>query len=722
MVEFHPLVFSLSKLAVSAIERLFRASVTMTGREHLPDGVLIFAVNHFTRLETLLLPYEFYKLTGRPVMSLAYHAFFGGTLGAYLDHMGTVSTADPNRDTIIIRSLLMGSHPWMIFPEGSMIKDKKIMERGKFLVYSTTGSKRPPHTGAAALALRTEFYRQRLQHLRGADPILLREQLEVFDLSSPDQVSDLETFLVPVNVTYYPIRSRENTLQKLAASVIKDIPDRFLEELQTEGTMLLSGVDINVSIGRPIPVRPWLEDRRIREDIVAPRHITPDEPIPSRPLLRRIASKLTLRLMAAVYGLTTINFDHLAAYLLKYYPGTRLKVFDLAQRTYVAAEEVTRLKGFEFHPALLGDQSSQFCRRYRRMLADFLAVAEKSGVVEIRGERLRKKQLKMSKLLTFHTIRRENPYLVILNEVEYLGRLTRLLHRIAWTPGWVLRRRLRRRLCRMDEDQFIGDYLTYRRENESKPVHIGAPFLLKRFRKGVGVLLVHGYLAAPKEVRPLANFLHQQGCTVYGPRLRGHGTSPEDLAGRTWEDWCASVERGYLILANTCRDVVLGGFSMGAGLALLAAACNLPKVRAVFAINPPVKLRKKSAKLVPAVALWNKIVDRIATASNYLHFIPNDPENPDINYSRNPVSGLDQLMELMDRVSERLEEITVPTLVIQGSEDPVVHPEGTEELYQRLGTSDKEMTVFPAARHVIIRGEGSQKVFVRVWGFIRDRL
>jgi esterase/lipase len=78
-------------------------------------------------------------------------------------------------------------------------------------------------------------------------------------------------------------------------------------------------------------------------------------------------------------------------------------------------------------------------------------------------------------------------------------------------------------------------------------------------------------------------------------------------------------------------------------------------------------------------------------------------------------------MELMDRVSERLEEVTIPTLVIQGSEDPVVHPEGTEELYQKLGTSDKELTIFPEARHVIIRGEGSQRVFARVWEFIRDR-
>jgi esterase/lipase/1-acyl-sn-glycerol-3-phosphate acyltransferase len=722
MVEFNPLVFSLSKLAVRAMERVFLTSVTVTGKEHLPQGVLIFAVNHFTRLETIFLPYELYKLTGKAVMSLAYHGFFGGALGTYLDRMGAVSTADPDRDTIIIRSLLMGNHPWMIFPEGSMIKDKKIVERGKFLVYSTTGSKRPPHTGAAVLALRTEFYRQRLHHLRNTDPALLRKQLEVFDLTSAEEVSELETFLVPVNVTYYPLRSRENILRKLAASLIKDIPERVLEELQTEGTMLLSGVDIDVSIGEPVAVRPWLEHRLIRDDILTPRHIMPDDPIPSRPLLRRIASKLTMRLMASIYGLTTINFDHLAAYLLKYYPSNRLTVFDLAQRVYVAAEEVTRLKGLRFHAALREDQSTQFCSRYQHALAEFLAVAEKSKVVKVKGEKLRKKQRKMTKLLTPVAVRRENPYLVILNEVEYLGRLTRRLRRIAWRPRWLVGRALRRKLCRLDQEQFEADYLAYRREGESKPRHIGAPFLLKSLRRKIGVLLVHGYLAAPEEVRPLAEFLHHRGCTVYAVRLRGHGTSPDDLAGRNWEEWRASVERGYLILANTCRNVVLGGFSMGAGLAFLTAAAKLPKVRAVFGINPPARLRKRSAKLVPAVTLWNRLVDGIADSGHRVHFVPNDPENPEINYTRNPLTGLRELIELMDRVADRLKEVAVPSLIIQGSDDPVVHPEGSEELYQKLGASDKELAVFPSARHVMIRGDGSERIFGRVWDFVRERL
>ena len=180
MAEISRLAYSLSKLGVHALARLFKASVHVHDAENIPDGVVIFVVNHFTRLETLILPYQFHKLTGKPVMSLAYHGLFTDALGPYLDSVGAVSTRDPNRDRIIIRSLLKGDNPWLIFPEGAMVKDKKVIESGKFLIYGATGARRPPHTGAAALALRAEFYRQRLHHLQQNDQDLLQQQLSLF--------------------------------------------------------------------------------------------------------------------------------------------------------------------------------------------------------------------------------------------------------------------------------------------------------------------------------------------------------------------------------------------------------------------------------------------------------------------------------------------------------------------------------------------------------------
>ena len=722
MAEISRLAFSLSKLGIKALERLFKASVRVYGAENIPDGVSILAVNHFTRLETLILPYQIYRLTGRPVMSLAHHGLFTGPLGSYLDSVGAVSTKDSNRDKIVIRSLLMGDHPWLIFPEGSMIKDKKIFESGKFLIYSATGTRRPPHTGAAALALRTEFYRRRLCHLRQTDPALLQQQLEVFDLSSPEQVSERETFLVPVNVTYYPIRSQQNAIEKIASYVVSDLPERIVEELQTEGTMLLSGVDIDITFGKPLAISPLLKKRKIQQDILSQRPILPDDVLPSRPLMRRTASNLTRKVMASIYSNTMVNYDHLAAYILKYYPHNRLGFFNLAERLYLAAETVTKLKSIRFHSGLLHDQCVQLCRRYHQILTDLLEVAEKSGVVDIEGDMIYKKRLRMKTFLDFHTIRRENPFQVILNEVEFLHPLTKRLRFIAEHPRWFMRWRLHRKFLRLAKQEFAADYKEHQREGESKPRRIGAPTLYRRFRAKTGVLLVHGYMAAPEEVRPLAEYLHQHGYTVFTPRLRGHGTSPEDLALRTWGDWLQSVERGYLILANSCKNVVLGGFSAGAGLALFAATNLLYKVRAVFAINCAMRLRTRTAKLAPAVVLWNKLVDKVVKDEGRRHFVPNEPENPHINYLRNPISGVKELMELMDELSKRLNRIEVPALLIQASDDPVVHPEGSKRVYQGLGSQDKELIMFNSDRHGILRGDVSERVFARILEFLDTSL
>ena len=144
--------------------KLLKSDVRMHNIDLIKDDMsIIFAVNHFTRLETLLLPYEINKQTGKEVWSLAASDLFVGRIGNYLRKMGAVSTKDPDRDKLIVHALLKGEHPWIIFPEGQMIKDKKVLDpHGEFSVFNSD-KRRPPHKGIANLALRAEFYRYKLE-------------------------------------------------------------------------------------------------------------------------------------------------------------------------------------------------------------------------------------------------------------------------------------------------------------------------------------------------------------------------------------------------------------------------------------------------------------------------------------------------------------------------------------------------------------------------------
>lgn len=106
-------------------------------------------------------------------------------------------------------------------------------------------------------------------------------------------------------------------------------------------------------------------------------------------------------------------------------------------------------------------------------------------------------------------------------------------------------------LLAAEADLFLKEYQQHYSAGETKPQQIGMPFFLHAPGSDTGVLLIHGLMAAPEEVREWAEFLHQKGLTVYAPRLAGHGTSCKDLSTRRYEDWLDSAERGHAILKNT---------------------------------------------------------------------------------------------------------------------------------------------------------------------------
>ena len=88
----------------------------------------------------------------------------------------------------------------------------------------------------------------------------------------------------------------------------------------------------------------------------------------------------------------------------------------------------------------------------------------------------------------------------------------------------------------------------------------------------------------------MAEYFYQQGYAVYAVRLRGHGTAPEDLAERTWEDWYHSFNRGYAVIKSVTDHIIVGGFSTGGCLALLAAARKGIKVQAAFTVCAPLQV------------------------------------------------------------------------------------------------------------------------------------
>lgn len=706
-------------LALKALSWLSKARVHIHDSETIPrDGSLLFVVNHFTRIETMLLPYWLNRITQLPVWSLANVELFKGALGRYLDTVGAVSTRDPDRDRLIVRSLLTGEAAWIIYPEGRMVKNKKIVEKGRFMI-SYAGGKHPPHTGAATLAMRTEFYRRRIGHLTERLPREAQRLLAKFQIEDPSGVLARRTYIIPVNLTYYPIRARENALSELARRLNENLSERLVEEIMAEGTMFLSGVDIDLRFAPPIAVGECLTCPKIETDIGSLRAIGFDDNLASRSAMRREALGIMQRYMEAIYRRVTVNHDHLFASVLKQMPFRKVRPDDLRRKVYLVANACVAANRIHYHRSLTEPQLPLLTDDRYAKFRDFMVLARETKVLEGNDGQLVKNLARLGDPFDFHRARVDNPLGVIANEVEPLQTLQRCIRRIAWQPAFWTRRRLARQLHREALQCFRRDYARFSREGESKPPSVGRPVFKRGRTHRLGIVVVHGYMAAPEEVRGLVSYLNHRGYAVYAPRVKGHGTAPEDLARRTYRDWIRSVEEGFALMACHCRNVVLGGFSNGAGLALEVAS-RIPEIKGVFAVSPPLRLQDFSARFVPAIDMWNRLMRKVRNDGGRREYLPNQPENPHINYTRNPIAGIHELERLMGHVEGCLPKVLCPAVVIQSVADPVVNPRGSQRVFDGLGSDDKRYVLFNLRRHGILLGPGAEEVYRTIGAFVDD--
>ncbi len=731
--------FELSSYTLKTFSGFSKANIRIKGQENIPDGAIIFCANHFTRIETIFLPYHIHNITGKQVWSLAAKELFEvPLLEGILKQLGGVSTNDPNRDELILQTLLSGDVQWIIFPEGMMVKNKKLIKKNNFVLTDDSGVSHP-HTGAAALALKSEFYRERLRRLSNGEesnPYSAQEQeinpendvkSELYRLKKSLKIKDLNqvlaqnTYIIPVNITYYPCNARENILGSIAKIVIKEPSKRVMDELMTEGAMLFSGVDITIRFGNPIEITPYLNDPYIESMLKVKRRVKFGDDINSKKISKEISFEIMERYMSSVYAMTTINYDHVMACILKHFPYKKegIDIYEFKCKIYYAITCLLLNNLCHVCDILQHNQVHLLINDRFDRIQRFLALAEETKMVQIKGDRIFKDQTRFYTRSGFHTIRMENPILVMANEVEPVTEVEICLKKIAQKSRSQIRELVKTRIIEKMNVDFTRDYNTYYLEGESKKKRIGRPLFLKHDHEIAGVLLIHGYMAAPEEMKAFATYLHGKGFTVFAPRLKGHGTAPEDLAGTSHEEWVESVEEAYVVLRHSCEKIIIGGFSTGAGLALELSS-RVDDCKAVFAVAPPMKLNDLGSYFVPAIDAWNSMIKKIHLSSIAKEFIENNPENPHINYIRNPIAGIHQLGKLMEQLEPKLKNLEKPVLVVQSRKDPVVSPSGTGKLFKKIGSEVKEYYLFDYERHGIMTGKGSERVFKAIENFIKQ--
>lgn len=232
----------------------------------------------------------------------------------------------------------------------------------------------------------------------------------------------------------------------------------------------------------------------------------------------------------------------------------------------------------------------------------------------------------------------------------------------------------------------------------------------------IGCLLLHGFSGSPLEMIPLAEALEAEGWTVSTVQLAGHGTSPQDLARVTWDDWVTSARGAYKALARQCDRIVIVGLSMGGALGLYLAAEVQPD--AVVAISTPIRVRTLMARA-------SRVASRVLPfAPVLIRLSPRDPQMRRYRspYNRIPLAATQQLAGLLDAMRRVLPSIRTPVLVIQGRRDWVIPRGSGRTITALIHQAPPRLVWLPRSGHVATLDRDRELLFTEVKAFVRAHL
>lgn len=738
------------------VRAALKVNLTLHDENNDVSNGQIFVINHFSRFETFIPQYLIYEETGAYCCSIAHSEFFKGdeSFAKYLLEVGGIPHSYAQILPLLAIQVLRG-RKIIIFPEGGMVKNRHVINSADgYRVYSRTKKQwRKQHTGAAVISICVDLFKQAVKYsIEHGENEKLDRWVRLLKLDSKDSLSQLvyqSTLIVPTNITFYPIRITENFLLKGTKLLNPGIRRRHLEELLIESNIILRDTDMDIHIGDAINITDcWDNEERQLQQSILPSIESVDQIFDlqathqseTQQVAELIHSKSEFirdQYAHNIYRAVTVNLSHLAAVLImKCVEHNQLLINHQLFRTilYLSLKELQRQPGIYLHRSLRNpDYYDDLLAGTTKGLQRFIDMAVNNQLISINNNDYRL-LTKLEQEFSVDEIRIENLIAVYANEVSAIDELSNIIDASIKTAELVNSTQLAK--LRFDDEKVL---LQWDLDHAIQPVYEDientldlnsgvketatqspTPFLLepKTSSNRQGVLLIHGLLASPAEVRPFAECLVEKGYTVFGVRLKGHGTTPLDLASIEWQDWYKSVKNGYDILSNLVENIHLVGFSTGGALALLLASERPSKLLNVVAICVPIKFQNPNMMLISLLHGVNQFTKWVSTKDVIKAFVNNDTEHPDINYRHIPVSALYELRQLIDEMEKKLNTIVCPVALLQAQNDPVVDPSSALRIYKQLESADATLIKLPSNKHGILY-ENTEQIWERISSFLK---
>ena len=247
------------------------------------------------------------------------------------------------------------------------------------------------------------------------------------------------------------------------------------------------------------------------------------------------------------------------------------------------------------------------------------------------------------------------------------------------------------------------------------------------------VVIVHGYAEHKGRYRQLVEALVAAGYSCHLLDLRGHGESGGKRGHVSrFEDYRTDI--GRLVEAMRTLDaspapLLLLGHSLG-GLIALDFVLHHPQAFESLAVISPF--------LAPALAIPFFKRTLLPLAANIVPTlaVPSGLDSNGLSHDAEVVAAYDadpkvfptvtlgwwcEVQEAQEEVFEKAPTLVSPILVLLGGADPIADPNHARDFFERLGSADKRLVVYPGFFHEVLNELGRAQVVSDLLAWLDER-
>jgi acylglycerol lipase len=221
-------------------------------------------------------------------------------------------------------------------------------------------------------------------------------------------------------------------------------------------------------------------------------------------------------------------------------------------------------------------------------------------------------------------------------------------------------------------------------------------------------VLAHGLSEHSGRYEHVARAFNDRGYSFWALDHRGHGRSGGDrVYVDRFEDLVDDLNAliGHAAEELPGRKPYLLGHSMGGCVATGYAYRHGFELAGLLLSNPLATV--KTAPGTAAVSLvLSRVTPRLGVYSVDAEGVSNDPEevrkyeeDPLNHHGKVPMRTISQLAGEVRAFPDAVAAITVPTLIMYSTTDPIVAPSGSEMLAERIGSTDVTIRDWPGLLH-----------------------